>query len=188
MSNDPANTSFSVYIRCYSIYKFLGPAASNLSSVQKSSVSVCFVRTTEQINTEDAMQYRNSGTSEEHVIQNRFTTYLLVALRRRKSAVLSHRDSHQQHEQPIESSDNVFASAYDMEDAVCRALDLQTEYAALMRLLEKLQERDRLIFLSRALKERSFAELADEFHIGYKGVAAIYYRTIQRIKKELEER
>ncbi len=134
------------------------------------------------------MQYRNSGTSEEHVIQNQFTAYLLVALRRRKRAVLSHRDSHQQHEQPMESSDNVFASAYDMEDAVCRALDLQTEYAALMRLLEKLQERDRMIFLSRALEERSFAELADEFHIGYKGVAAIYYRTIQRIKKELEER
>ena len=118
------------------------------------------------------MQYRNSGASEEHVIWNRFTAYLLVALRRRKSA-LSRRDSHQQHEQPIESSDNVFASAYDMEDAVCRALDLQTEYAALMRLLEKLQERDRLIFLSRALEERSFAELADEFHIGYKGVAAV---------------
>ena len=78
------------------------------------------------------MQYRNSGASEEHVIQNQFTAYLLVALRRRKSAVLSHRDSHQQHEQPIESSDNVFASAYDMEDAVCRALDLQTEYAALI--------------------------------------------------------
>jgi len=131
------------------------------------------------------MQYRNSGASEEHVIQNQFTAYLLVALRRRKSA---RRDSHQQHEQPIESSDNVFASTYDMEDAVCRALDLQTEYAALMRLLEKLQEHDRLIFLSRALEERSFAELADEFHIGYKGVAAIYYRTIQRIKKELEER
>ena len=80
------------------------------------------------------MQYRNSGTSEEHVIQNQFTAYLLVALRRRKSAVLSHRDSHQQHEQPMESSDNVFVSTYDMEDAVCRALDLQTEYAALMRL------------------------------------------------------
>lgn len=113
------------------------------------------------------MQYRNSGASEEHVIQNQFTAYLLVALRRRKSAFLSRRDSHQQHEQPIKSSDNVFASAYDMEDAVCRALDLQTEYAALMRLLEKLQERDRMIFLSRALEERSFAELADEFHIGY---------------------
>ena len=82
----------------------------------------------------------------------------------------------------------MFVSTYDMEDAVCRALDLQTEYAALMRLLEKLQERDRMIFLSRALEERSFAELADKYHMGYKGVAAIYYRTIQRIKKELEER
>ena len=35
------------------------------------------------------MQYRNSGASEEHVIQNQFTAYLLVALRRRKSAFLS---------------------------------------------------------------------------------------------------
>lgn len=32
------------------------------------------------------MQYRNSGASEEHVIQNQFTAYLLVALRRRKRA------------------------------------------------------------------------------------------------------
>ena len=105
------------------------------------------------------MQYRNSGASEEHVIQNQFTAYLLVALRRKKSAFLSRRDSHQQHEHRAN------------QDGV-----------------EKLQERARMIFLSRALEERSFAELADEFHIGYKGVAAIYYRTIQRIKKELEER
>lgn len=35
------------------------------------------------------MQYRNSGTSEEHVIQKQFTAYLLVALRRRKRAFLS---------------------------------------------------------------------------------------------------
>ena len=63
----------------------------------------------------------------------------------------------------------MFASAYDMEDAVCRALDLQTEYAALMRLLEKLQERDRMIFLSRALEERSFAGFSKKFLIGFKG-------------------
>lgn len=68
------------------------------------------------------MQYRNSGTSEEHVIQNQFTAYLLVALRRRKRAFLSRRNSHQQHEQPIESSNSVFASTYDMEDAVCREI------------------------------------------------------------------
>lgn len=134
------------------------------------------------------MKYRNSGANEEHIIQNRFTAYLLVALQRRKVDFLLRRYSHQQHEQPVEAINTAYASIYDLEDAICQTLDLQTEYAALMRLLEKLQERDRLIFLSRALEERSFAELADEFHIGYKGVAAIYYRTIQRIKKELEER
>ena len=36
--------------------------------------------------------------------------------------------------------------------------------------------------------KRQFAELADKYHMGYKGVAAIYYRTIQRIRKELEEK
>ena len=131
------------------------------------------------------MKYRNSGANEEHIIQNRFTAYLLVALQRRKVDFLLR---HQQHEQPVEAINTAYASIYDLEDAICQTLDLQTEYAALMRLLEKLQERDRMIFLSRALEERSFAELADKYHMGYKGVAAIYYRTIQRIRKELEEK
>lgn len=77
---------------------------------------------------------------------------------------------------------------YDLEDAICQTLDLQTEYAALMRLLVTLPERERTILLSRAMENRSFAELADKYHMGYKGVAAIYYRTIQRIRKELEEK
>ena len=128
------------------------------------------------------MKYRNSGANEEHIIQNRFTAYLLVALRRRKADFLLRRDSHQQHEQPVEAINTAYASLYDMDDAIC-----QTEYAALMRLLDTLPERERTILLSRAMGNRSFAELADKYHMGYKGVAAIYYRTIQRIRKELEE-
>ena len=38
------------------------------------------------------------------------------------------------------------------------------------------------------MPDTGFAELADKYHMGYKGVAAIYYRTIQRIRKELEEK
>ena len=133
------------------------------------------------------MKYRNSGANEEHIIQNRFTAYLLVALRRRKADFLLRRYSHQQHEQPVEAISTAYAFLYDMEDAICQTLDLQTEYAALMRLLDTLPERERTILLSRAMENRSFAELADEFQMGYKGVAAIYYRTIQRIRKELEE-
>ena len=134
------------------------------------------------------MKYRNSGANEEHIIQNRFTAYLLVALRRRKADFLLRRYSHQQHEQPVEAINTAYASIYDLEDAICQTLDLQTEYAALMRLLVTLPERERTILLSRAMENRSFAELADKYHMGYKGVAAIYYRMIQRIKKELEEK
>ena len=78
------------------------------------------------------MKYRNSGANEEHIIQNRFTAYLLVALRRRKADFLLRRYSHQQHEQPVEAINTAYASIYDMEDAICQTLDLQTEYAALM--------------------------------------------------------
>ena len=35
------------------------------------------------------MQYRNDGSREEYQIQNQFTAYLQVALRRRKNAYLS---------------------------------------------------------------------------------------------------
>ena len=104
------------------------------------------------------MKYRNSGANEEHIIQNRFTAYLLVALQRRKVDFLLRRYSHQQHEQPVEAINTAYASIYDLEDAICQTLDLQTEYAALMRLLVTLPERERTILLSRAMENRSFAE------------------------------
>lgn len=111
------------------------------------------------------MKYRNSGANEEHIIQNRFTAYLLVALQRRKVDFLLRRYSHQQHEQPVEAINTAYASIYDLEDAICQTLDLQTEYAALMRLLDTLPERERTILLSRAMENRSFAELADKYHM-----------------------
>ena len=132
------------------------------------------------------MQYRNSGASEEHVIQNQFTAYLLVALRRRKSAVLSHRDSHQQHEQPMEP-DRQPISAEAWEDEYFRRMELLMEYRAVLEALDQLQKRERYILLARILEERSFTELAQELQIGYKGAAAIYYRALSCIREKLEE-
>ena len=47
------------------------------------------------------MQYRNDGSREEYQIQNQFTAYLQVALKRRKNAYLSQRHRQQQHERPM---------------------------------------------------------------------------------------
>ena len=50
-----------------------------------------------------------------------------------------------------------------------------------------LTERDRYVLFARALAERSFEELAAELGLSYKGIAAVYSRAIQKLKKEMED-
>lgn len=62
---------------------------------------------------------------------------------------------------------------------------LALDSIALAQALEQLSERDRRIFLAQAMGNHSFEELAAELGLGYKGVAAAYYRAIQKLKQEL---
>ena len=50
----------------------------------------------------------------------------------------------------------------------------------------KLNERERQIFLARTLEEVDFETLGVKFELSYKGAAALYYRTIQKIRKSIE--
>ena len=52
--------------------------------------------------------------------------------------------------------------------------------------LQKLNERERQIFLARTLEEEDFETLGLKFGLSYKGAAALYYRTIQKIRKCIE--
>lgn len=56
------------------------------------------------------------------------------------------------------------------------------ENAALEEVLNRISERDRYIFFSRALHGRSFHELALELDLGYQGVAAAYHRVCKKVK------
>ena len=73
------------------------------------------------------MQYRNDGSREEYQIQNQFTAYLQVALKRRKNAYLSQRHRQQQHERPMEP-DRQPISAEAWEDEYFRRMELLMEY------------------------------------------------------------
>ena len=64
---------------------------------------------------------------------------------------------------------------------------MRLENDVLLYALKEISERERHIFLSRVLDEKSFELLADELGLGYKGVTAIYYRAIHKIKKIMEE-
>jgi DNA-directed RNA polymerase specialized sigma24 family protein len=62
---------------------------------------------------------------------------------------------------------------------------MQLENTALKLALEQMKERERYIFLAKVLDDRRFEELAAELDMGYKGVAATYYRALEKIRKEM---
>ncbi len=61
---------------------------------------------------------------------------------------------------------------------------MQLEDSALLRALKELNEREWYIFLARVLDDKDFETLAEETGLGYKGVSAVYYRTVQKIKRK----
>lgn len=60
-----------------------------------------------------------------------------------------------------------------------------TEYEAVYQALRAIREKERYILLARVVEEKSFSEIASELHMGYKGAAAIYYRTIEKLRRML---
>ena len=128
---------------------------------------------------------RNEGHEQDDVLQNRFTAYLLSAVQRRKAQYIDTLMKVQQTTTMIEET--VMDTGLDLEEAsqgIPLYMRLQNEKLFLS--LSRLTERERYVFFTRALDERSLDELASELGLSYKGVAAIYYRTIQKIKKSMK--
>ena len=82
----------------------------------------------------------------------------------------------------------VYESEPSSEEVVLDRLPLMDviENGALLEALQKLNERERQMFLARTLEEEDFDTLGAKFGLSYKGVAALYYRTIQKIRKSIE--
>ena len=133
------------------------------------------------------MWKRNNGKSEPDVLQNQFTAYLATAVQHRRNDYIRQITKLQQTEYVTDMiEDN---QKYDMEKDILSGLPLfmPREDSVPIHALKEVNERERHIFLARVLDERSFESLAEEMGLGYKGVAAIYYRTIQKIKKKMKE-
>lgn len=81
----------------------------------------------------------------------------------------------------------VYESEPSSEEVVLDRLPLMDviENGALLEALQKLNERERQIFLARTLEEEDFETLGAKFGLSYKGAAALYYRTIQKIRKSI---
>ena len=129
---------------------------------------------------------RNEGHEQDDVLQNRFTAYLLSAVQRRKAQYIDTLMKVQQTSTLIEET--VIDTEFDLEGEASQGIPLymRLQNEQLFLSLSRLTERERYVFFTRALDERSLDELASELGLSYKGVAAIYYRTIQKIKKSMK--
>ena len=60
------------------------------------------------------------------------------------------------------------------------------ENEILVQAIKDIREKERYVFLARVLEEKRFKEIAEELGMGEKGVAAIYYRTVKKLRDTLE--
>ncbi len=120
-------------------------------------------------------------------VQNQFTAYIAVALQRRRNAYII--EAMQLKQVEVLTENPVSDGEYDILDDIIKELPLmlQLENEKLLMALKALGKRERQVILARVLEERSFEELVKMTGLGYKGVAAVYYRALQKVQKYMKE-
>jgi len=133
------------------------------------------------------MWQRNSGQKESDILQNRFTSYLVTAIQRRKWDYINQQNRLQQLEVSTEYSilEDLIHSKKFVYDWTNTLAELEND--SLICALKQISGREKHVFLGRVLEEKSFEELAEELGLSYKGAAALYYRSIKKIKDKMKE-
>ena len=122
---------------------------------------------------------RNEGFTEQERLQNRFTAFITTSMSRARIDYLRKEKSRTRH--TFEMEDEKMALIPDGTDFTSRLCDSD----ALAYGLKQLDDRERFVLLARVLEEKSFEEIADKLGLKYKGVAAVYYRAIAKLRNIL---
>lgn len=129
--------------------------------------------------------HRNNGHDNDEIIQNKFTAYLLSAVKRRRAKyiddALRNQNLAELIERTVADEDNLF----DVERVLDTPVYIRLQDEMLYQAIFELSERERYVFFNRVLEEKSLDELAADLGLSYKGVAAVYYRTVEKIRKKM---
>ena len=124
--------------------------------------------------------------TKDEVLQNRFTAYAASAVNRKRAAYI---DKLNRLRDFIscdlsETKDENF----DLEEEALKSfpLHLRLQNEDLFLSIAELSEQERFVFFNRALGEMSLDEMAAELGMSYKAVAAVYYRTIRKLKIKMQ--
>jgi len=133
------------------------------------------------------MYKRNEGIDESSIIQNKFTSYLVLAVRGRKNDYLESKIKIQQCERSLDEMSKNNIEAFIIEPDMSLELPLleQIENVKLHKALKKAKIKDLYILFAKVLEDRSFVEIGAELGIKPNTAAVIYYRFIKRLQNEL---
>ena len=122
----------------------------------------------------------NKDTNDS--IQNKFTAYLLRAINRRRIDYLEN-ESRKAHIDRMLYQKLSSKFELDLDRMISVPVHMQLKNDLLIDTLLQLSDREKYIFLQHTLCEVTFDKLAQELGLSYKGVAAIYYRTMKKVQK-----
>lgn len=131
------------------------------------------------------MWTKNNGQTEDEILRNRFTSYLMIAIQRRRKDYLQHQLRNMEIPGLMDSIEA--DELYDIEKEALEQMPLmmKLENQELLLALQMLGERERYVLLNRALEDKSFELLSIELGMTYKGVSAIYYRAVQKVRNRM---
>ena len=127
--------------------------------------------------------FRNAGKDPDDVLQNRFTAYLLTAVQRKKTEYVN-RMNNQAHLRILEECIAI-DSGFDLEQEALKDIPLQLKLQNddLLHAITQLSDRERYVFFKRTVDEENYTEIARVLGMSYKSVAAVFYRTLDKLRK-----
>lgn len=128
-------------------------------------------------------QYKNQ--SRDRALQNRFTGYLQVALKRRKRDYIQKQRRERAHEYLTDFQAAEFAGGSDCGFGGSSQDLWKLEDAALAQAFSQLTARERFILFERVLNGCGYDELAKTLGLRNSGAASAYRSIIKKLRKEL---
>lgn len=122
---------------------------------------------------------KNNGSNEQDILQNQFTSYLSFAVSNARIDFIRAKTARLKREQTTDQYELLFTQE-------TFELEFFMENEVLSQAIKDIREKERYVFLARVLEEKKFKEIAEELGMGEKGVAAIYYRTVKKLRDILE--
>lgn len=131
------------------------------------------------------MGQRSNDPNEVFALQNRFTAYLLIAVKRKKRDYIRKQTQLDDHEllTDFQNEEYINDSVQTLKGA--DQFSYRIEYDTLMQALSQLTDKERYILFERILNDCGYEELAHRLNLNYRSVATAYHRIIKKLKKAL---